>query len=76
LVENPDVDVAAEAVEKDYGGAFALADLEVLDGPAVYVYLLGFGAAHLFLFGDERLLELLDVGVYLLVRNVRRGDYA
>ena len=76
LVEDPDVDVAAEAVEQNDRGAFALADLEVLDRTPAHLYLLGFWAGGLLrrLLRVEVGLELLDVGVYVLVGDVGRGD--
>src|SRR5918994_173012 len=78
LVEDPDVDVAAEAVQKDEGRTFALPDLQVLYVPAADLDCLRFGTASLRCrqFGVEVLQELLDVRIYLLVGDVRRRDHA
>src|SRR5918995_3861473 len=78
LVEDPDVYVAAEAVQKDKGRTFALPDLQVLYVPAADLDRLRFGTAGLRrrLFGVEALQELLDERIYLLVGDVRRRDHA
>src|SRR5918997_3406962 len=76
LVEDPDVDVAPEAVEQNERLSLALADHEVLDALAAGLDDLGFRSGLSLFLGDERLLKLLDVGVYLLVGDVGRGDHA
>src|ERR671912_840312 len=76
LIEDPDVDVAAEAVEQNERVSLALAHNEVLDALAAGLDDLRFRSGLSLFLGDERLLKLLDVGVYLLVGDIGRGDHA
>ena len=63
-------------MEQDDRRTLGFADLEVLDALAVYLDGLGIRAAGLLFLGEESLLELLDVGVYLLVGYGGFGDNA